>query len=135
MSNIPISEQIVNARSHLSAHSHKTELSYLFGYKKRFSPLNNDYILLLKSVQRNFAIIQVLSFLINPKDLDPSYKMDLDFWDCFTRKQLCIIDFWDCFTRKQHCIITEEIQYAIKSDAKFLPLTPQLTPLKFFMYL
>ena len=35
---------------------------------------------------RNFAIIRVLAFLNNPKDLDPSYKMDLDFWDCFGRK-------------------------------------------------
>ena len=32
-----------------------------------------------------FAIIQVLSFLNNPKDLDPSYKTDLDFWDCLGR--------------------------------------------------
>ena len=31
----------------------------------------------------NFAVIQVLPFLNNPKDLDLSYKMDLDFWDCF----------------------------------------------------
>ena len=22
----------------------------------------------------------------NPKNLDPSYKMDLDIWDCFERK-------------------------------------------------
>ena len=22
----------------------------------------------------------------NPKYLDPSYKMDLDFWDCFERE-------------------------------------------------
>ena len=26
-------------------------------------------------------------FLNNPKDLDPSYKMDLDFGDCFSRIQ------------------------------------------------
>ena len=32
-----------------------------------------------------FAIIRVLPFLNNLKDLDPSYKMDLDFWDCFGR--------------------------------------------------
>ena len=32
-------------------------------------------------------VIQVLPFLNNPKDLDPSYKMDLDFWDCFGRKK------------------------------------------------
>ena len=27
------------------------------------------------------AIIQVLPFLNNPQDLDPSYKMDIDFWN------------------------------------------------------
>ena len=29
------------------------------------------------------------SFILdyNPKDIDPSYKMDLDFWDCFGRKK------------------------------------------------
>ena len=27
-------------------------------------------------------MIQVLPFLNNPKDLDPSYKMDQDFCDC-----------------------------------------------------
>ena len=44
-----------------------------------------------KSPQCNFAIIQVLTFLNNPKNLDPSYKMDLDFWDCFVRLKLCLI--------------------------------------------
>ena len=29
--------------------------------------------------------------LNNPKDLDPSYKMDLDLWDCFERKNLRLI--------------------------------------------
>ena len=29
----------------------------------------------------------VLPFLNNSKDLDPFYKTDLDFWDCFGRKQ------------------------------------------------
>ena len=33
------------------------------------------------------AIIPVLPFLKNLKDLDPSYKMDLDFWNCFRRKK------------------------------------------------
>ena len=46
-----------------------------------------------------FAIIPILPFLNNPKDLDPSYKMDLDLWDCFGRKKLCLI--------------TEEIRYWI----------------------
>ena len=46
-----------------------------------------------------FAIIPILPFLNNPKDLDPSYicKMDLDLWDCFGRKKLRLI--------------TEEIRY------------------------
>ena len=35
-----------------------------------------------KLVIRNFAVIGILPFLNNPKDLDPSYKMDLDFWHC-----------------------------------------------------
>ena len=30
-------------------------------------------------------MIQVLLFLNNAKDLDPSYKMDLDFRNCFGR--------------------------------------------------
>ena len=33
------------------------------------------------------ALIWVLPFLNNPKDLDPSYKMDLDLSDCFERKK------------------------------------------------
>ena len=36
-------------------------------------------------------MIQILPFLNNPKDLDPSYKMDLDFWHCFGRKNLHLI--------------------------------------------
>ena len=35
----------------------------------------------------NTSIIPVLPLLNNPKDLDPSYKMDLDFWECFGRKK------------------------------------------------
>ena len=33
---------------------------------------------------------KVLPFLNNPKDLDPSYKMDKDFWDCFGKKKLSL---------------------------------------------
>ena len=32
-------------------------------------------------------MICVLPFLNNPKNLDPSFKMDLEFWDCFRRKK------------------------------------------------
>ena len=41
-----------------------------------------------KSVLRNFAIESYTRFTLpyNPKDLDLSYKMDLDFWDCFEGK-------------------------------------------------
>ena len=46
----------------------------------------NNYISHMK-----FAIKQILSFLTNPKDLDPSYKMDLDLWDCFGRNKLHLI--------------------------------------------
>ena len=38
-----------------------------------------------------------LPFLNSPKDLDLSYKMDLDLWGGFVRKKLCLI--------------TEEIRY------------------------
>ena len=34
-----------------------------------------------------FAVIQVLPSLNYPKDLDPSYKMDLDIWDCLGKKK------------------------------------------------
>ena len=48
----------------------------------------------------NFAIIQVLSFLNNPKDLDPSYKMDLDF-------------FGIVLEENKLSLITEEILYLV----------------------
>ena len=44
-----------------------------------------------KSVLSNFAIIPDLPFLNNPKELDPSYKMDLDFWHCYGMKKLHLI--------------------------------------------
>ena len=31
--------------------------------------------------------MQILPFLNNPKDLDLSYKTDIDLWDCFGRKK------------------------------------------------
>ena len=41
----------------------------------------------LKLVLLNFAIIGVLPFLNNLKYLKPSYKIDLELWDCFGRKK------------------------------------------------
>ena len=44
------------------------------------------------------------SFQNNPKDLDPSCKMDLDLWDCLGIKDLdpsckMDLDLWDCLGR------------------------------------
>ena len=36
-------------------------------------------------------IIHVLPFLNNPKDLELSYRTDLDFWDCFRRKKNSVL--------------------------------------------
>ena len=52
-------------------------------------------------------MILILPFLNNPKDLDPSYKMDLDLWDCFGRKKLHLI--------------TEEIRYVTQERKQALP--------------
>ena len=46
-----------------------------------------EWLQMTKSVMWNFAINQVLPFRNNPKDLDPSYKRDLDFWNCFGSKK------------------------------------------------
>ena len=35
------------------------------------------------------AIRQSFSFQNNPKNLDPSYEMDLDLWDCLGRVNSC----------------------------------------------
>ena len=43
------------------------ELPYFFGYKTEF-----------------------FSFQNNPKNLDPSYKTDLDLWDCLGRANLVL---------------------------------------------
>ena len=45
----------------------------------------------IKSNLCNFAIIQVLHFQNNLNDLDPSYKTDLDLWDCFGMKKMRLI--------------------------------------------
>ena len=55
-----------SARSESIMYS-KYNLPYFFGYKTEF-----------------------FSFQNNPKDLDPSYKMDLDLWDCLGRVKLVL---------------------------------------------
>ena len=42
-------------------------------------------------------MIRILPFLNNPKDLDLSYKTDLDFWHCFGRK-IITKEIWYIFT-------------------------------------
>ena len=39
----------------------------------------------------SLVIRQSFSFQNNPKDLDLSYKMDLDLWDCLGRVKIGII--------------------------------------------
>ena len=60
-------------------------LPYFSAYKTG-GFLSLEWLQITKSVQWNFTIIQILPFLNNLKDLDPSYKTDLDFWDCFGRE-------------------------------------------------
>ena len=38
----------------------------------------------------SLVIRQIFSFQNNPKDLDPSCKMDLDLWDCLGRVKLVL---------------------------------------------
>ena len=60
-------------------------LPYLFGYKTGF-PLSrlttNNKISPMKC-----CCNRLLPFPNNPKDLDASFKMDLDFWDCLGSKK------------------------------------------------
>ena len=61
------------------------------------------------------------SFLKNPKDLDPSFKMDLDFWDCFGSRSLGLLwkrNFLDLRTNKVLCYISEYCNFA-KFDSGF----------------
>ena len=34
---------------------------------------------------RMFSVIRLFSLQNNPKNLDPSYKVDLDLWDCLVK--------------------------------------------------
>ena len=74
-----------------------------------FDPLK--WLQITKSVLWNVAIIQILPFLNNSKDLDPSYKMDLDLWVCFGRTKLCLIteEIWYVL----YCIIFYCILYCM----------------------
>ena len=56
-------------------------------------------VFFLKSFNFMFIVAEIMSYLFcyktdfssfqnNPKNLDPSYKMDLDLWDCLERVKL-----------------------------------------------
>ena len=51
----------------ISLYSHSHELPDFFGYKTEFFSIQND-----------------------KKNLDPSYKMDLDLWDCLGSVKLVL---------------------------------------------
>ena len=68
-------------------------IPYLFSYKRGFSSLQYDFLW-------NFAIIQVLPFPNNPKDLDSR------FWNCFWRNKNCLTT--GCLITS--CFITAEIR-------------------------
>ena len=60
------------------ADAHTTFYAYhIYSAIKRGFPL--EWVQITEPVPWNFAIIQVLAFLNSPKDLDLSYKTDLDF--------------------------------------------------------
>ena len=63
------------------------ELSYLFGYKTgvfRFCRMTTSNY----TSPINLCYNTILTFLNNPKDLDPSYKMDLDIWNVLEGKKI-----------------------------------------------
>ena len=61
-------------------------------------------------------------FQNSPKYLDPSYKMDLDIWDCFRKGKLIskqnfirlIKMFGVILEMEKLCLISKEIQYLIQ---------------------
>ena len=51
------------------------------------------------------------SLLNNPKDLDPSCKMDLDLWECFLHPSCKMdLDLWDCFGRENLILLLNYIR-------------------------
>ena len=94
-----------------------SEVAYLIYLTIRQVFPSLEWLQVTKSVLWNFAIIKVLPFLNNSKDLESSYMMDLNFLDCFVRKT-------------KNCLINEEIQLTLcwvfvywqsigKQDTKF----------------
>ena len=66
----------------------QVHVPYFFGYKTVFLFLNNP-----KDLDPSYKMdldFWGCSILNNPKNLDPSYKMDLDLWDCLGRVKLVL---------------------------------------------
>ena len=59
---------------------------------------------------------QVLPFLNYPKDLDPSNKMDLDFWNYFGRKKTTVLQL-----KKLVSTFLEVFHVPIKGHQKSCP--------------
>ena len=69
---------------------------------------------------------QYLSTLGYPKDLDPSYKTDLDFWDCFWKEKTASISqrktvekivwerYVDLFPQENRYSMTNEITSCLR---------------------
>ena len=96
-----------------------------------------------KSVLWNFAILGILPFQNNSRDLDPSYKMDLDFWNYFGRSKIRVLpflnnpkdldpsykmnlDFWDYFGRKKTLSYNSVLQlkkYSLYTEYKYMVYT------------
>ena len=51
---------------------------------------NIKKVLYFFSCKMEFSFVLFFSFQNNPKNLDPSYKMDLDLWDCLGRVKLIL---------------------------------------------
>ena len=69
------------------SHIRPQNLPYLFGYKA------GDYHLVLKNPQTYTSLFLNFSYVTSlfqniPKNLDPSYIMEIDFFNCFGRKDL-----------------------------------------------
>ena len=72
-------------------------IPYLFGYKTGLSLSRMSTNNQISPMQ--FCCNKGLTLPKQSQDLDQSYKMDLDFWDCFGRKK--------------HRLISEEIRYLV----------------------
>ena len=60
----------------------------------------NSYISPMKFCY-DMSLPRIIFLPKQSKNLDPSYKTDLDLWDCLGRKKN-LSDLWDCLGRKKN---------------------------------